>query len=252
VDEPRSNIEGVNGYIHALTNILIYDEDKMINDVLNKRLRIDVYAIPPQLTNNNIRWKNVGQPYTITNKLCGDYFSLQPGSDIILWGNENWDAHQADEIIVMGWYDFTLRLPPVPPGTWEIRFGYNAVTWRGIAQLYIDSKIVGIPVDLSKTGLSPDVGWIKDSETPDNGLENDKMMRNRGYMKSGQAIINAGYGHALRQSQNDLRVILGQFTFQEYDYHYFRAKNVEDPNREFQLEFIEYCPVSFIDYETID
>ena len=255
VDESNSNIEGMNGYIHALTNILVYDEKNMTEDVLNKRIRIDVYSIPPQLTNNNIRWRiiEVQHPWTFSNDFCNDYFKAQPGTEIVLEASESWDCYQADHFKINGWYDFTLRLPPVPPGTWEIRFGYQAVAHRGIAQLYIDGKIQGIPIDLRKEGSSPDVGWVKDSETHDGGLENDKMMRNRGYMKGGKAIVNSGWGNqSLRDLVKDLRVIVGQFTFQEYDYHYFRAKNVEDPTKEFQLDYVEYCPVSFLDKETVD
>ena len=223
----------------------------MVNDVLNKRMRIDAYAIPPQLTNNNIRW-NLDDIRTITPNYCGEYFQFNPACKIILWGSNSWDDHQADEISIRGWYDFTLRLPPVPPGTYEIRFGYNAVSWRGIAQLFIDGQISGIPVDLSRNGADPNVGWVPDSQTNDNGVENDKMMRNRGNMKGGNAIYNSGYSVTTRQSQNDLRVIVGTFTFQNYDYHYFRAKNVEREDGEFQLDYIEYVPVSFLDKETID
>lgn len=252
VDESLSNLDGMNGYVHALTDILVYDEDIMINDVLHKRLRVDGYAIPPQFTNNNIRWKLLDGAKTIPPEFCGDHFEFNPACKIILWASESWDDHQADEISIRGWYDFTLRLPPVPPGTYEIRFGYNAVDWRGIAQLFIDGEIVGIPVDLSINGADPRVGWVADSETTDNGVENDKMMRNRGYMKSGAAIYNSGYTTSLRNARNDLRVIIGTFTFQEYDYHYFRAKNVEREDGEFHLDFIEYVPVSYLDKETRD
>jgi uncharacterized surface protein with fasciclin (FAS1) repeats len=252
VDESSSNLEGLNGYIHALTDILVYDEVVMIEDVLNKRIRFDAHAVPPQLTNNNIRWKTLDQPMTITPEFCGDYFQFNPATKIIMWASEWWDAHQADEIIMIGWYDFTLRLPPVPPGTYEIRFGYNSVDWRGIAQLFIDGQICGIPVNLAMKGDNPMVGWIKDSNTPDNGVENDKMMRNRGYMKSGNAILNSGYELPLRESQNDLRVIVGTFTWQDYDYHYFRAKNVERELGEFQLDYIEYVPVSHLNVEDRD
>ena len=47
----------MNGFIHSLTDMLVYDETIMQQDVLNKRIRFDAYSIPPQLTNNNIRWK---------------------------------------------------------------------------------------------------------------------------------------------------------------------------------------------------
>jgi uncharacterized surface protein with fasciclin (FAS1) repeats len=249
VDEVLSNREAKNGYVHALTDVLVYDEKAMIDDVLNKRLRIDGYAIPPQLTNSNIRWKNESESFTISPELCGEYFQFNSATKIILWASYGWDDHQADEISIRGWYDFTLRLPPVPPGTYEIRFGYNAVSWRGITQLFIDGEICGIPIDLKINGNDPRVGWIPDDQTPDGGVENDKMMRNRGYMKSGNSIINEGWGNILRNSTNDLRIIVGTFSFTEYDYHYFRAKNVESEGAEFHLDFIEYVPVSHLAVE---
>jgi len=249
IDYQLADIEASNSYIDGLKNILVYDETVMEQDVLHKRLRVDAYAIPSALTNNNIRWKNVGQSYTISPYLCGESFTFNPAVKIILWATNGWDDYQGDEISIRGWYDFTLRLPPVPPGTWEVRFGYNAVSWRGIAQLFIDGNIQGIPVDLSKNGDDPKVGWIADDQTPDNGVENDKMMRNRGYMKSGADIINESYKNILRNSKNDLRVIVGTFTWDKYDYHYFRAKNVEREDGEFQLDFIELVPVSFLDDE---
>jgi uncharacterized surface protein with fasciclin (FAS1) repeats len=252
VDELQSNLDGMNGYVHTLTDVLVYDEENMTQDVLNKRIRFDAYSIPPQLTNNNIRWNVLDKAMTITTDFCGEHFTFNEAAKPIMWASEYWDAHQADEIVMMGWYDFTLRLLPVPPGTYEIRFGYNAVVQRGIAQLFIDGQIQGIPVDLKTNGFVPSVGWVKDSETQDDGVENDKMMRNRGYMKSGKAIKNSGYGHTLRDAQNDLRIIVGTFTFQEYGYHYFRAKNVESENNEFQLDFFEYVPVSHLDKEDRD
>jgi hypothetical protein len=72
-------------------------------------------------------------------------------------------------------------------------------------------------------------------------------------MKGGNAICNSGYGNATnRSSARDLRKIVGTFTFQDYDYHYFRAKNVQHENGEFHLDYFEYVPVSYLDKETID
>jgi len=102
---------------------------------------------------------------------------------------------------------------------------------------------------LDAHGEDPRIGWIADEQTPDNGVENDKMMRNRGYMKSGADIVNEGYRNILRHSRADIRIIVGTFTFQEYDYHYFRAKNVEGEMKWFHLDFIEMVPVSFLEDE---
>lgn len=250
--DAQSNLNGLNGYIHALNEVLVYDKDIMENDVLNKRIRFDCHAIPPQLTNNNIRWKTLTTLYTFSPDYCGDYFSFTSDTKLKLWASESWTNYQADEMVMSGWYDFTLRMHPVPPGTYEIRLGYRAETWRGVAQLFIDNEIVGIPVDLRIVGTDPRVGWIDDGQTTDDGVENDKMMRNRGYMKAPTSIYSLNGPKTLRQDNMSLRIIIGTFTFQDYAPHYFRAKNVETENLEFHFDYLEYVPVSYIDKEGKD
>lgn len=256
LNEQQSNISGVNGFIHVLNDILVYDENYMTSDVLNKRIRFDAYAVPPQLTNNNIRWQlvdmqgNVG--YSITPDFCGDYLTFNDASNIKLWASESWTNHQADEMIFTGWYDFTLRLLPVPPGSYEIRLGYRAESWRGIAQLFIDGDIQGIPVNLRTIGTDPGVGWVADSETADNGSENDKAMRNRGYMKAPASVYSLNGPKTLRDDSYSLRIVIGTFSFQEYAPHYFRVKNVETNDREFHLDYIEYIPTNLIETEDIN
>ncbi len=256
VDVSESNISGMNGYIHCLKNILVYDENVMTNDVLNKRIRFDAYAIPPQLTNNNIRW-NIADPtgfngYTMTPDYCGDYLKFNDASKFIMWSSNYWTNYQADEMSVRGWYDVTARMLPVPPGTYEIRLGYSARSWGGIAQVFIDGNIIGIPVSFNYTGDEPQIGWVSDANTTDNGVENDKMMRNRGYMKGPESVYAQNGNITLRQNVNSLRIILGTFTFQDYEPHYFRAKNVESELGEFHFDYIEYVPVSILDNEDRD
>ena len=41
ISDFQSNLNGLNGYVHALNEILVYDKDIMENDVLNKRIRFD-------------------------------------------------------------------------------------------------------------------------------------------------------------------------------------------------------------------
>ena len=256
IDESRSNISGMNGFIHRLTDLLVYDENIMQLDVLNKRIRFDDYSVAPELTNNNIRWNLINLDgfggYTMAPDYCGNHLRFNADSKIIMWASEWWTAHQADEISVRGWYDFTMRMPPVPPGTYEIRLGYRAEPWRGIAQLFVDGEIIGIPVDLSYTGDMPQIGWVSDEQTTDNGAENDKMMRNRGYMKAPNSIFTQNGNINLRQDINSLRIIIGTFTFQEYAPHFFRAKNVDSESGEFTMDYMEYVPVSYIDIEGKD
>ncbi len=251
----ESNISGANGFIHTIDKILVYDEERMENDVLNKRLRFDAYGIPPELTNNNIRWQLTGlggYGYTIPPGYCGDNFKFNDATKFIMWANEDWTNYQADEMSIRGWYDVSVRIPAIPPGTYEIRLGYSARSWGGIAQIFIDNKIVGIPANFNLVGSDPAIGWVADENTTDNGDENDKMMRNRGYMKGPESVYKPNYNQTLRQADGALRKIIGTFTFQEYGPHYFRAKNIESENGEFHFDYIEVVPTSYIEKEGKD
>lgn len=255
LDDSRSNIDVANGFIHTLNNLLVYDEEVMRTDVLHKRIRFDFYAIPPQLTNNNIRWQLDGRgAVSIPNDFCGKYFWYNTGSNLTMWCSDGWTNYQADEMLISGpMYDFKLRMLPVPPGNYEIRVGYRAESWRGIAQLFIDNQIAGIPVDLTiGTGGAdndPRVGFVLDEDTKDNGIENDKTMRNHGYMKAPNSIYTAqNGGKTLRDMTWCLRIIVGQYSFDEYGPHEFRAKNMDDKGggREFHADYLEYIPIDMI------
>ena len=256
LDESASNIETMNGYIHTLRNLLVYDEEVMTSDVLHKRIRFDFYAVPPQLTNNHIRWNwdYLSSARAFPQNFCGDYFKYNTGSSLTLWASDGWTNYQSDEMLIAGpMYDFTLRMLPVPPGNYEIRLGYRAENWRGIAQLFIDGQIAGIPVDLTigynGAENDPRIGYMHDEDTSDDGIENDKMMRNHGYMKAPTSMYTGQEGgKPLRDMSACLRIIIGQYLFQDYGYHYFRAKNMDDKGggRQFHADYIEYIPVDLI------
>ena len=46
-------------------------------------------------------------------------------------------------------YDFDVITPPVPAGTYEVRFGYQSNGRRGVAQFYVDGYPCGVPVNLN-------------------------------------------------------------------------------------------------------
>lgn len=255
LDEQLSNISAINGFAHSLTSMLVYDENNMVNDVLNKRIRFDFYNVPPELTNNNIRWQLADiqgeNGYVIPNDFCSKHLSFSDETEITMWASNGWTNFEADELKLNGWYDFTLRMLPMPPGSYEVRIGYRQESWRGIAQLFVDGEIQGIPRDLRIAGTDPQVGWLPDTDTPADS-ENDKAMRNRGYMKAPASIYTPQSGGvSLRAVNTCLRVIVGQFTWQEYGAHTLRGKNVYDPNQEFHGDYIEIIPVSQIEREDI-
>jgi hypothetical protein len=155
-----------------------------------------------------------------------------------------WCSFQGDELMGLGSYDITIRMLPIPPGTYEFRYGYSVYWKRGITQIYIDGKPIGIPLDLVIYADNPKIGWLLDISTEDNGVENDKMMRNRGYMK-GPTTFGSSPDKNARNDNVSLRRIVGTFTFTKYEPHYLRLKSVVDDNtKQLDIDFLEFVPKS--------
>ena len=252
-----------NGFVHEIEEILIYDEG-VESDVLNKRIRMDVTSLLPEMQTNRL----IGNAtYENKNGLVfpAGYFKnmiqLSEGTQIQYGGAmpSGWSDLHLDEFLIAGKYDVKLRLPPLPPATYEIRIGYTANPIRGVLQIYLDGLPLGIPLDMTKTASHPDIGYERpnpESVEDPGGLENDKMMRNRGYMK-GPATVFVSLSasrveETLRYASNSLRRILTSARLDEGE-HWLRFKSVEDiTTREFMFDFLEFVPTSYLDYEDVD
>ena len=54
LDLAHSNLDCQNGVIHALTDMLVYDEDKIGRIMRGKRIRMDFTIFTPELRNNDV------------------------------------------------------------------------------------------------------------------------------------------------------------------------------------------------------
>ena len=176
-----------NGLIHPIDKILIYNEDEMVGNILNERMRFDLLALTHELASNNI-WQN-GTSYIPPGYCEGvvsdDYWISYPG-----WYN-------GDYIHLMNYHDFSIKLPPVPAGTYEIRYSiwmpqkdYYQSIYNNIMQVYFDGKICGLPVNQGLPTKDESIGWVADENTYDNGAENDKLLRNKGWMKAPDCYLS--------------------------------------------------------------
>lgn len=243
----------VNGVFHLIDKIMLYTPE--VESVLqNTRIRFDLASMFPELMNNSLRGARAlkmsgGDRYGFPE---GYFKYLKVSKDtrlIYLAGTDdsNWINYQGDELMGLGSYDITMRLLPVPPGTYELRYGYSANAWRSVTQIYVDNKPVGIPLDLRITASNPKIGWLLDSNTEDKGYENDKMMRNRGYMKGPTTFVrySGGVPTTARDVEGSLRRIIGTFTFTDYEPHYVRFKSViENRQAQLMMDYFEYVPKS--------
>ena len=128
--------------------------------------------------------------------------------------------------------------------------GYTATSIRAITQFYVDGKIAGIPVDLRwQTSERADelVGWFDESNMSEEEIrENDKSMRNRGFMK-GPASIVLGDNATMRESQQAIRKIVGTFRLDRGD-HWLRFKDVTETagTNQFDQDYLELVPTSVL------
>jgi uncharacterized surface protein with fasciclin (FAS1) repeats len=246
------NHEAMNGLYHEIDGILAYDEG-VENDVLNKRIRIEFASMFPEMMTNKLRTKYNGDADRwiipdgyLTNLTFTDNTQMQ------YFGCQCWHNFEGDEILLAGRYDFTVRTPPIPAGTYEVRFGYSPYAERGIGQMYFDGMPCGIPLNNSLYGDNVRIGWQLDANTEDNGVENDKMMRNRGYMKGPVTMLVQNQGYNGRTDSWCLRRVLTTTTFDKAGPHTFRVKCVEEKDREFQLDYMEFVPTYVLENEGRD
>ena len=251
----------LNGIIHTIDRIIVYNEDEIAGNIFNERIRMDLSAVFPELTNNSVRWDLSSSSCLVTflpagyckgfevlNENCEVYY-YRPHATLL----GSWANYQGDEFIVEGKYDFRYRLPHVPEGVYEIRFGYPKGYYRGVCQFYVDGKIAGIPVDLRWNDATTIlIGWSSDEELGDQETikEYDKAMRNRGYMKGPASIVleDKEFG-TMRDSEQALRKIVGTYRLNKGD-HWMRFKDVSDGgtgvNTQFDQDYIELVPTGVI------
>lgn len=261
----------LNGNIHSIDDILEY-KAFVPQGVLNERMRFDDTALFPEMMTNQFRGALDDEIKALNNGTTGkdgelagayirfpenyfDHMKIYNGEGTRVYylpGRSNgWSNYQGDEYNCMGAYDFALRLPPVPDGTYELRIGFTANGNRGMLQFSLgrsanraQMKALDIPLDMRIQGDNPLIGWTDYAAEADNGVETDKAMHNRGYMR-GPLYYTLGKGGSTRARSNrqDLRRIVARQQFEQGEY-WLRFKTVlpENTTTQFHLDYIEFCP----------
>jgi len=273
----NAQVSAANGYIHPLKSMLVYDKN-VPQGALNERMRFDDAGLFGEMMSNSFRRisdsevnaMNGGKTGT-DGDLSGSYIRIPPrffenlaiynGDDTRLYylsgQSSGWSNYEGDEFNCKGNYDFALRLPPVPDGTYEVRVGYTAESARGMLQFYLGSssdltsmKALDIPLDMriipvNNANLTPDTqtGWCDWTRMDDKGVESDANMRNLGYMRGPlYYTVGVNTGNYARSHPKDLRRIIAKQDFQQGEY-WLRFKSVIDnSSAQFHLDYIEFCP----------
>ena len=251
----------VNGYIYPINDVLTYDDDTR-NNMLKQRMRFDVAGLFPEFINNDIRDNRVsdvciGIPETSVYRYLEDLDIMDGTLFYYLRGlGRSWMNLQGDEINVVGSYEMVFRLPPVPKkDIYEIRYAVqNNSSVRGMCQVYFgDNKshmpAIGIPLDLRIGGQHELLGWTQDVDDDDLNAENDKKMRNNGFMKGAEYYHAGGAGAATARNQQytTRRIIVRQELDPDKTY-YLKFKTVlSDKNKQFYMDYIEFCAKNVYD-----
>lgn len=257
---PQYNQDALNGSVLLIDEPLIYDEDVMVGSVLNEPIRMDVSSIMPEMTTNNIRWgDNPDCIYEGLFNFCvipegySDHLKYYSGDPWFRYLGEydSSNSFQGDLMNFDGGGDLALRLPHVPAGTYELRLGYSSYIDRATVQCYVDNVITGIPLDMAILADNPLVGWVADADTPDQGIANDKQMKNRGYLK-GPTILKVDNGtRTARDSPRSLRLVLTTKYLSGGD-HWVRVKFIGDGvGKGASLDYFELVPVGWMRNESI-
>jgi uncharacterized surface protein with fasciclin (FAS1) repeats len=254
----------LNGVYHEIDAMLVYTSE--IEAALSsKRLRFDAASFFPELTNNNLRG-SLKNSYVSPNahyKLPYKYIDRIECSEQTTVGYllpyYKYQDYEGDEIFLNATggdlYDFTITTPCVPAGTYEVRFGYLTNGKRGVAQLYFDGDPCGVPLNLNNEGSNTGIGWVEpgSNESDADGFLNDKMMRNRGYMKAPACfkVPEEGwsYGEDARHCVKALRKILGTYTFKTAGTHLMAVRGLS--SGEFMFDYLEFVPTSVLESEDI-
>lgn len=266
----EKTIEAYNGYVHPIGDMLVYDEI-VPHGVLNERMRFNCTSLMPELVTNGWRQYSVGElPDENYDKnrvgIPLDY------SDNIVFRNTDvcmaylthgaYSNYQSDGLVIWGNgrnVDFSIKLPPVPAGKYEIRLPYSPSATGGIVQFYCgkdNSNMIpqGIPVDFRAEATDPRIGWTSYLDEEDNGVASDKRLWNIGYMRG--PYLYCGHGEQGWSETNNcragnngtvtLRKIIGQINLDGQS-SWLRFRGVIEGNMMISLDCIELCPVSVYD-----
>ena len=280
MEYPDVKFEAGNGVYHYIDDVLAYGQTTQ-QVVLNECIRMDATTLSPDfmtlLTDGQMARGHAGadgKPYqaggqgssAASNKTRTVGF--KPGfvrnfkynymTHMHVRGRVlNYWSYEGDEVIIKGRYDVSVKLPPVPAGTYEVRMMYcSGFQSRGIVATYID----GVPTKI--TDLRPGgrelFGFKTDSDLGDAEAINsfDILAHNKGWMKgpgcyaTGDRSAWDASASTMRNLPNPVRLVIGRFETDGKSDHWLRLQQLmEGIIAELNFDFIELVPTSVCDNE---
>jgi hypothetical protein len=235
-----------NGVYHCIDDIICYDAQTQY-EVLNGRLTFDIATMLPEISNTPIRHMKDDVATLLPSRMLKNISYDGIGRLLYYPGQIGFWCYQADELYYFpnGNNSVSIKLPPMPAGTYQLCLGVVPMTQRGMLQLYIDDEPCGDPVDLRK---SPVEGWFNDSGlTEDEIIAKENEFREMGWMKGLRDYSCSASGTSImRQLAETIRRIVGYYHTDGKTDHYLRIQSVDDDIniniKEIMLDYIQLTP----------
>lgn len=261
---PEINSNTINGGYHYIDRLLLFDQET--KRALTTRIRVMANTLSPDFINSGARGRlyESGRSRYEGNVVFGfkkGFCKNVEWSDdtyfYVRYRNQYFGCLYGDEMTIVGNYDITFRLPPVPvDATYEIRLWNYVDFTRGTAQYYLrkgNEEFIecGDPIDLTLNANAPSIGYIsdgnirneneglKEKEIEGKILENDRLMRSNGYMKAPD--IYAPSGNSLRDRDGCYRVIVYKGHMQAGQDYYLRMRQ-KGEGYQYAFNFLEIVP----------
>ncbi len=244
----------LNGYYFPINKILSYDATVRKN-LGSERIRMDITTMLPEILSNSVRGGGlVAFPHEYFNNITSESSGTQL-LYLVDFSGASWRDYQGDELMAVGQYDFILKLPPVPQtGTYEVRMGVSNNPLRGMIQMYFGSDPlrlapVGLPYDMRQSVEgNVNIPWVADVEDALTNAENDRNLRNQGYMKAPNYFTATGTETPVRNiggAQAAIRKIVTTVTMKAGETYYMRFKSaLKKADSQFFMDYFEYVPTS--------
>jgi len=293
IDDPSDehlNVSSINGYIHKLQGILLYDET-VPKGVLHERMRFDTTTFLPEFINNNFRMASITTVSGWNGGGSGSRIAFPHDPEgprffegVVSYTDQNrlrynvvgaYNAWQGNTFQGWGNYDLAVKMPPLPTNTYEFRIFYTPMSHGGMMQFYMGNSsnkgsmmALDIPLDVRVSITDPRIGWVNYLEEDDMGLATDASLRNHGYMRglfsycdhaerndvgNNQLGDNTDRNQRYTSTGNQsLRKIMGRMTIKQSEEHWFRIKSLISDQSElkWQLDYVEFVPVDVVDNDT--
>jgi len=276
--EKEGSTETVNGVYYYIQDIVHYGKQTQ-QVVLNERMRFDATTLSPDFmsldtdgemprghktdgTDDRDLYYGVPRlsPEALSN--INHCKTFKPGFVRNFEFNDNTHIHirnryqdfwlyQGDEVVIKGNYDVTMKLPSLPEGKYELRFGTCiGFAAYGSVQFYIDSQQAGDPFDLLDRDYYENLKTDKELGTQEAIDAYDKELRAKRCMKGPASYQSGHLSHfdadrsTFRDQAQTTRRIIGTFTTDGKSDHYLRFKSADNSERTFNLDYIEIVPES--------